>query len=145
MILDRIEAMDKYCREIPHLEEAIRFVRENMNAEPGKYEFDGGYVLVQAGETRPASDGNFEIHKEYLDVQMMMEGHGYIVWNTADNMEIDSPYDAEKDRQGLSGEGTALEMRPGMCCVLYPSDAHKGCRHYKEPIKFRQFVVKIKM
>ena len=54
-------------------------------------------------------------------------------------------YDPEKDKQPLRGQGSALEMRPGMFCALFPSDAHSACRHTEgqPPAAYVKYVVKL--
>lgn len=145
MIVDRIEAMDKYCATIPHLAEALSIIRENPYIGEGKRYFDGGYMFFQAADTRPAEDGTFEAHRDYLDLQILLDGMEYILWNHIANMEVVIPYNAEKDREDLSGEGTTLLMKPGMCCLLFPQDAHKACRHIEQPGRYEKLVVKLKL
>ncbi len=143
MIVDRIEAMDKYCDKIPYLDEALRFVRENVKIEEGKYYFEHGFAMLQAGETRPIDADTFEVHPEHIDFHWLLEGNEYILWNKLNNMEVDSPYNPEKDRLALRGEGSPLQMKPGMCVILYPTDVHKGNCHLDMPLKYKKFIVKI--
>ncbi|MGE4485469.1 MAG: YhcH/YjgK/YiaL family protein [Oscillospiraceae bacterium] len=145
MIVDRIEGLDKYNGSIPNLSDALKFINENINAKPGKYVFENGFAIVQAGTTIPADSGMFEIHREYLDLQVLLEGNEYILWNRVEKMTLADEYDPEKDKLALKGEGSILEMQPGMCCILFPSDAHKGGRHIGLPLKYKKIIIKLKL
>lgn len=50
------------------------------NLEVGRYEFDGGYFMVQKGTTRPLEEGTFEAHRRYIDVQIVVEGSEELAW-----------------------------------------------------------------
>lgn len=143
MIVDRIEQMDSYCERIPHLAEALRFVRENSDQPEGRYTFEYGFGMIQSGETRPTDADTFEVHPEYFDFHWLLEGDEYILWNKLNLMEADAPFDPLKNRLALRGEGTPLQMKPGMCVILFPTDAHKGNCHLTTPTKYRKFIVKI--
>lgn len=148
MIVDRIEYAAAYEAQLPHLEDALRIIRDlPEEPETGRYEFPGGYLMYQTGMTKPAGDAAYETHRAYIDVQILREGRELILWDRAENMTPTAPYDLEKDKQALRGAGSALEMRPGMFCALFPTDAHSACRHEDgaQPGAYRKFVVKLEV
>ncbi|MDO4266072.1 MAG: YhcH/YjgK/YiaL family protein [Eubacteriales bacterium] len=147
MIIDRLEYAAQYQNVLPHLMDAVAFIKENPNPGPGKHTFPGGYLMQQSGETRALSDGDYEAHREYIDVQLLMEGSEYLLWNRLENMKETVPYDREKDKHAITGDGSLLELRPGMFAVLYPEDAHKACRHPEGalPSHYEKFVIKLKL
>ncbi|MBQ8850813.1 MAG: YhcH/YjgK/YiaL family protein, partial [Clostridia bacterium] len=55
-------------------EEMSRLCREN--APDGHYEIEGDklFINVMTYSTKPESDSLFETHRDYVDIQMMMEG-----------------------------------------------------------------------
>jgi biofilm protein TabA len=129
MIVDRMEYAGEYAAQLPHLQHALAFIRENPDPGAGKHPFTGGYLMRQEGETRPADEGTYEAHRKYIDVQLLKEGGELLLWDRLENMTEVSAYDPEKDKHTLQGNGSVLEMRPGMFCVLFPNDAHTACRH----------------
>ena len=56
-------------------------------------------------------------------------------------------YDPQTDKQTLQGQGSVLEMKPGMFCVLFPSDAHTACRHLdgEDPSSYVKYVIKLEL
>lgn len=147
MIVDKLGELEKYYGQIPHLEAAMAYIQAHQDLPEGVQTFNGGTVVKQTGTTKPADDGLFEVHMKYLDVQILLKGKEYILWNALSEMEEAIPYDSVKDVRRLSGEGALLEMHPGMCCILYPWDAHKGCRHPvgAQATEYEKLVIKLEV
>lgn len=145
MLVDRMEYASEYTALLPHWADALACLRTNPG--PGRHDFPGGYLTYQEGETRPASETGFEAHRKYVDVQVLLEGRELILWNRPDGMTEAGPYDAERDKLPLAGRGAYLEMRPGMFCVLFPTDAHTACRHEPgaSPGRYAKYVVKLEI
>jgi len=145
MIVDSIEYAGRYAGLLPALEAAVRCAREHPGA--AKAEFSGGYLMYQQGETKPADPDAFESHRKYLDVQWLLKGREIILWNRLESMKELLPYDSAKDKLSLSGEGSVLEMKPGMMCILWPEDAHSACRRLAgEPAEhYEKIVIKLEI
>ena len=55
MILDKLENAGFYKELLPNLDNALKKLEElGEGAELGRYEFDGGYLMLQEGDTKPA-------------------------------------------------------------------------------------------
>lgn len=147
MIIDRVEYASEYAKQLPHLADALAFIKENPNPGEGKHPFEGGFLMHQSGMTKALADGDYEAHREYIDVQILIDGREFMLWNRLENMKETAAYDAVKDKHAIAGEGSILELTPGMFVVFYPSDAHKACRHLDgmESGKFEKYVVKLKL
>lgn len=128
MIVDRIEYAAEYEDRLPGLGRALREI-EDASEWDGPRQFPGGYVMRQSGMTKPEDETAFEAHRRYVDVFILAEGRETVLWNRLENMEAAEAYIPERDKQPLRGQGSALELRPGMFCALFPSDAHSACRH----------------
>lgn len=145
MIVDRVEYAADYAAQLPHLADALRLMKEMPQLSPGKHLCPGGYFMYQTGTTRAVSESGFEAHRDYIDVQILLQGRELILWNRLENMEETVPYDPQTDKQGLRGKGSVLEMQPGMFCALFPGDAHTACRHAEaqEATDYAKYVVKL--
>jgi YhcH/YjgK/YiaL family protein len=144
MIVDRIKHAAEYEDRLPGLVRALEEI-QSASAWDGPCRFPGGYVMRQSGMTKPEDTDAFEAHRRYVDVFILAEGRETVLWNRLEEMESSGPYDPEKDKQPLRGQGSALEMRPGMFCALFPSDAHSACRHTEgqPPAAYVKYVVKL--
>jgi YhcH/YjgK/YiaL family protein len=146
MLLDLLSRMDRYTGVIPHLADGLACLNEHREeTAPARYSFPGGYLMLQAGETKAADSGDFEAHRTYLDVQVLLEGSEVILWADADALEESVPYDSEKDKVLYRGEGSPVAIRPGMCYICWPHDAHKACRHLDGPTTYRKAVIKLEL
>ncbi len=145
MIIDRMDYITEYESMLPHLASGLAFLQENPRLSEGKHVFPGGFVLVQAGMTRPVAEGTFEAHKKYIDIQILVEGNEIVVWNRLEKMTQIGDYDEEKDKLTLGGEGAVLELKPGMFCALFSSDAHTACRHLEgaQANPYKKYVMKL--
>lgn len=145
MIVDRIEYAAEYTGRLPHLADALALIRENPGT--GKHTFPGGYLMRQEGQTKSLREGSYEAHRTYIDVQLLTEGQEIILWDRLENMTEITPYDPQTDKQTLQGQGSILEMKPGMFCILFPSDAHTACRHLdgEGPSFYTKYVIKLEM
>lgn len=144
MIVDTLRKLEKYAPHISHLAEGLACLEAHRgDPAPARYEFPGGYMMLQEGTTRPTADGDYEAHRIYLDVQVLLEGHETVVWADLDSLEETVPYDGGKDKAMYAGPGSVLEVAPGMCYLCWPHDAHKACRCSGEPGPFRKAVIKL--
>ena len=69
MLLQSLDRLKEVC-ELPHIKDALDCLEVNQHqAAPARFEFPGGFLMLQAGDTKPMSEGDFEAHIKYLDIQ----------------------------------------------------------------------------
>lgn len=145
MVIDQLSRIEEYTFLLPHLKEVLACLDQNKDAAPGRYEFSGGFILIQEGTTSPLDAIDFEAHRKFLDVQILLEGAETIAWADIDDLAISTPYNEQVDRSNHSGIGCPIPIRPGMFYVCAPHDAHKACCHKEVPTCFRKAVVKLRL
>lgn len=144
MIVESLEKLGLYAPHIPHLADGLACLAAHRDdPAPARYEFSGGYMMLQEGSTRPVDDGDYEAHRAYLDVQVSLSGGETVIWADIDTLTPTVPYDSAKDKIMLAGPGVPVRIDPGMCYVCWPHDAHKACRCLAEPGPFRKAVIKL--
>ncbi|MEG0369774.1 MAG: YhcH/YjgK/YiaL family protein, partial [Hungatella sp.] len=110
----------------------------------GRYEFDGGFFLVQKGITKPMEEGDFEVHRKYVDVQMVMKGSEDLAWAEINDLKETIPYDSQRDAALYSGDTNhRMAITAGMCYIAFPHDGHRPIRHVEKPQKFVKIVMKL--
>ena len=128
MWIGKIEEL-KDCKAISvkDAETIARFIAENdMSTLPiGKYALGGeNFVNVIEYETKE-SDGIFEAHEKYVDIQYVIIGEEKILWAEKIDSET-TPYKSDKDRSlGLVNEPEQSVLSNGTLCVFVPKEAHK--------------------
>ena len=123
-------------------DEVINKVYElKENPVLGRYEFGNGlYMNVETYETSKFEDKDFEAHKEYVDVQIVLRGceNIYVARTNDPSFRVTKEY--VPDIMFMDGpvENHPVTLEAGECCVLEPEHAHKPCirigRYYPEQV-----------
>ena len=145
MIVDKLKNIELYQSMIPNLNKGLEAIQEQMGKmETGRYEFDGGFFMVQKGDTKPMAEGLFEAHRKFIDIQIVVHGDEEIAWAELDDSIEKTPYDEVKDAAYYeASEKHSLYVSEGMFYVAFPHDAHKAIRHTSNGHKFEKIVLKI--
>lgn len=145
MIVDKLKNIELYQEMIPNLDKGLEAIKDQMGRmEAGRYEFDGGFFLVQKGETKPMAEGLFEAHRKYIDIQIVVSGDEDIAWAELEDSNNTIPYDEVKDAAYYEAAETHnLYVSEGMFYVAFPHDAHKAVRHLSSPHHFEKIVLKM--
>ena len=147
MIFDSIANLEKYREKIACVDGILAFVGRADQLKTGRYDFDGGFVLVQEGVTRPPEQAQFEAHDIYADLQLLCRGGERVEWADRAVLSESVPYDADKDIAFFHGSGVAFDLRPGMFYAVFPPDANKPSCHVggERPVTYRKLVFKFKV
>ncbi len=132
------------------LEAGFEFLeRSDLAALPlGKHEIQGDavYALAMRSASRAPETGQFESHREYIDIQYLISGEEVIgVAPVEELMEV-TPYDAAKDIifYAVPERYTRLEIHPGHFAVFLPEEGHMPLCHASAPHELHKVVVKVK-
>ena len=77
MIIDHMDHIMNYEALLPNLRNGMEALKNSAGLETGRYEFEGGYFMVQKGVTKPIAEGTYEVHSKYIDVQIIIEAVSY--------------------------------------------------------------------
>lgn len=145
MIVCPWKELKRYAAVIPGLEEAMEAVNKLGSYEPATYPLSCGKFMVQQGTTKPWQDALLEAHREYLDIQYILEGEDTVGWAPVDTLTPAGEFDTEKDCGFYTGDNTPVVIKAGYCYVLFPEDAHAPCTHLEQPSDYKKIVVKLKV
>jgi len=150
MIYDLLDNTKLYFSKNSPLFRALTFVRNfDASQQDGRYEIDGDniYALVLTYQTGPAGEGPFEAHKEYIDVQALIEGNELADMTQEQNLQITKPYSPSSDDMLFEAPEhySSLVIKPGSFVVFYPQDIHRPGRQLKGEKTVRKIVVKVKI
>ena len=144
MIIDKFDNIRFYSCMLNNLENGLQAVEALRNPESGKYEFDGGFFMVQKGDTKPMAEGTFEAHRKYVDVQIVLEGSEEMAWADLEDLREEGEYDGDKDKAAYTGsEENTMKITAGMCYIAFPHDGHKAVRHTAEQQSYTKIVMKL--
>jgi YhcH/YjgK/YiaL family protein len=129
MIIDTIENKNLYTILSPRIRIALDFLKNTdfSAKEPGRYDIDGEniFALVQEYQTIPRSQGKWECHQKYIDIQYIAKGNEQIGFGISDRMEVQVEYNHVNDVTFLKGQGDYATLTDGSFGIFYPSDAHQ--------------------
>lgn len=150
MIIDSIDHIFLYEPLLKNLKsgmeavKALEAVKPLEAAETGRYEFDGGYFMVQRGVTKPLEEGTFEAHRKYIDVQILLDGSEEVAWSDLKDLTTVISYNPEKDAERLTGSFEhVMKITRGMFYAAFPHDGHKPVSHTNEQQSFTKIVMKL--
>ena len=147
MIYDKISNIKHYLGAYPHLDTAIHFIMEHKleDLPLGKTVIDGDNVFVNImdAKTIPADEKQYEIHKNYMDIQIDIAGIEAI--HIGDEQDFICPnFNAEGD----IGLGTASYlcsciMGVGNFMVCMANEPHKPAVLVGDNPEVRKCVFKV--
>lgn len=144
MIVDKLDNIFLYEPLVKNLKNGMEAVRALADYAVGRYDFDGGYFMVQKGSTKPLQEGTFEAHRKYVDVQILVEGSEEVAWQDITDLTTAIDYNPEKDAERLSGSfDHVIKISEGMFYIAFPHDGHKPVSHTAEQQSFTKIVMKL--
>lgn len=149
MILDKLKNASLYYGLDKKIAAALKFLENNNLSEykSGRHEIDGDeiFVLVQNYQTKQLSEGKFEAHKKYIDIQFIIEGKEKIGYTHISNLSETTEYDESKDIVFLEGNGDFVTAEKNMFVIFFPEDAHMPGIETNSQGYVKKAVIKIKI
>ncbi len=114
---------------------------------PGSYPLQGERVFVNVMQfaTQPPEEKRAELHRNYIDIQILLEGEERIYYGLAGSARACEAWHEQEDYQlcqQTESEQT-LTLKPGMFAVFMPGEPHKpGCT-VTQPGMIRKAVIKV--
>ncbi|AOV97933.1 hypothetical protein A9798_13905 [Edwardsiella hoshinae] len=136
--------------DLPHaIRQALQWALDAgvQQLADGHYPLDGEriYMNVMTLTPQAAADKQGELHRDYLDLQLLMQGEERIDFALAGQARDCQPYQTEGDYQlcDTLTHPQSLYLTPGMFAIFLPGEPHKpGCLgHASDPI--RKVVIKL--
>lgn len=117
-----------------------------LNTPCGRIDIDGDnlYINNVNPECIPAEKQVLEVHRDYIDVQILLQGKETIGWKALEDSKTEiKPYEKEGDCALYSDTPTTwIHLVPGQMAIFFPEDAHA-------PVigegKIRKMIAKVKL
>ncbi|TYG34970.1 YhcH/YjgK/YiaL family protein [Lonepinella koalarum] len=120
-----------------------------VELENGRHDLtDDIYMNVMSPETGASDSKKVELHHDYIDVQLLIEGAENIEYGIATpDLSLYEEYHADDDYQLTASEfadKNTILMRPNMFVVFLPYEPHKPCVNVDGKVaKLKKLVVKV--
>lgn len=148
MIFDSISNLNKYKGLYRNLDYVIEYIMSN-NLEQlicGRNEILGNdiYVNVVNTETKKISECVYELHRQYMDLHIDIDGEEQIAFCDRKEEEIISEYDEKGDYELLQGDLNSMchvdNMHFVLCMVNEP---HMPCIDVRNKMNIKKAIFKI--
>lgn len=105
----------------------------------------GSFALEQVYHPKQRPDGFFESHRNYIDVQVIVEGEELMEVEDISRLAVSQPYLPERDliKYADTAVASVLRMRAGDVAVFFPEDGHMPSLQWRAPGLVRKTVVKV--
>ena len=144
----------KYTKNYYNLSNKIKLALEYLEKndlkvfDNGRYDIlgDDVYVNVQDYTSKHETQGKWEAHKKYIDIQFMIKGAERIGVGGIDNYQATEAYDESKDLEFLAAANDNyqfINMNENDFIILYPQDVHMPQIAMNTPSYVKKAVVKI--
>jgi len=130
MICDRLSNAANYYGVTSFIQKGFEFLQrsELASLEDGVHEIQGRdvYAIIARGDGVGRDRAMLEAHREYLDIQYVIEGTDVIGWLERDFVErVKDPYVAEKDLEFFYDRPASwVQVPAGSFAVFLPQDIH---------------------
>ncbi|MEO7412144.1 MAG: YhcH/YjgK/YiaL family protein [Opitutaceae bacterium] len=105
----------------------------------------GAFALVQTYLTKPRSEGKWETHRAYIDIQAVLAGEEFM--EVTDRGRLTLAEDLTPGRDVIFYQpferGNVLRLEVGDVALYFPNDAHMGSLAIAGPTLVRKIVVKV--
>ena len=146
MIICPFKDLSRYAPVIPGLEEAVEAALKITDWSAGNVALSGGNkILVQEMDTKSPEGKLCEAHREYLDVQYVVEGEEVVGWAPLEKLTLDGEFNTAKDKGMYAGSVDFFKIRTGYCYVAFPEDGHMPNLHLEEKQHLKKLVLKLKV
>jgi YhcH/YjgK/YiaL family protein len=148
MIVDMLANAGRYRGLSPLLDQGLEAMESLVTQPPadGRHELAGADLsasLSSYATDNPAAK-EFEAHRRYIDIQVVLRGSETLYWAPLDAMKPQGEYSKADDIAFYEGPPSiAVPLEPEWFTVLFPQDAHKpGCLR-GSPSRVRKLVIKV--
>lgn len=151
MIIDKIENIGEYSGLSPLLYQAFSSIPDFLARFQPVGRLDGKEEILYANcmqiETSTDSDRLWEMHRDYIDVHVVVEGSEVIQLSALEVAKIETPYNEQIDASMYTAESIASFLaEPGWFVVFFPGEIHRaGTAAKGKSTQISKFVMKIKV
>ncbi len=148
MIVSNLNNTERIESLHPLFKKLFDYVKSHdiLNTACGRIDIDGDnlYINNVNPECIPAEKQVLEVHREYIDVQILLEGKETIGWKALEDSKDEvKPYQQDGDCALYSDTPTSwINLEPGQFAIFFPEDAHA-------PVigegKIRKMIAKVKL
>jgi len=108
---------------------------------------ENNFGLEQVYYSKEREKCFFESHRQYIDVQFILEGEEIIEVANKDDLIINFDYNEDMDllKYKTTLNSSIIKLKKGDVAIFFPEDAHMPCVKLNDSVKVVKTVVKVKI
>ena len=115
---------------------------------PGRYELQGDNIFMNVMQfaTQSPEQKKAELHREYIDIQVLLSGEERILFGMTDSARQCEEMHVEDDYQLCSqiAAEQAMVLKPGRFVIFMPGEPHKPGCVVQAPMDIKKVVIKVR-
>lgn len=115
---------------------------------PGRYELQGDNIFMNVMQfaTQSPEQKKAELHREYIDIQVLLSGEERILFGMTDSARQCEEMHVEDDYQLCSqiADEQVMVLKPGRFVIFMPGEPHKPGCVVKAPMDIKKVVIKVR-
>lgn len=148
MIIDNLKNIEKYKEVSPKVVEFLKMLSKDTPV--GHYEIeDGAFANVDVYTTKLHKDCKLEAHKNYIDIQMLLDGVEELDYTAVEGLKVSEAYDKNRDVMFFESPQKSLDtviLQGDKFAFIYPHEAHQPqMAQNAKPSEVKKVVVKIRV
>ncbi|MGF1682885.1 N-acetylneuraminate anomerase [Photobacterium minamisatsumaniensis] len=150
MILAHLDKLETFSYLPTAIVESLNHLKglDLNELELGKHTVNGDkvFINVMEFETGNSADKQAEVHKEYLDIQLLIRGEERIEFGLpSEKNPISKEYDEGDDYYLVSdiNAQASIELEPKMLAIFFPEEPHKPGCYISGGVKIKKAVLKL--
>lgn len=130
MILSNLKNTERIEQLHPLFKEVFDYVKSHdlLHTECGRIELRGDELFINNANPTliPAEKQVLELHRDYIDIQILLEGKERMGWKAIDDLQEEvQPYNKQKDCALYADRPTTyVDLVPGEFAIFFPEDPH---------------------
>ena len=130
MILSDLQHTERIEQLHPLFKEVFDYIKSHdlLHAECGKIELKGKDLFINVANPtlKAEKDQVLEMHRKYIDIQVLLEGKERMGWKAFDELTDEvQAYNEEKDCALYADRPTTfVDLLPGQFAIFFPEDPH---------------------
>jgi YhcH/YjgK/YiaL family protein len=150
MIVDSIDHHTLYTKLSPMLNKAFDYLtKTDFSQLPyGKHLIEGEdlFVIYQTYESKAPAECKMENHKQYIDIQFIVNGEELIGTATFNNQVPVITYDENKDVAFYDNQhDSIIKLQARQFAIFFPHDLHRPCMRTDKVSTVNKAVIKIRV
>lgn len=127
------------------IKQALTLILSNPGVGNHVIEENNFWCEILDLSTRSANSKNFELHKQFIDVHVLIKGQEIMGFANGELTVTDLSMSDNDVYFGTTRDGRYIALNEGELAVFYPGEIHKPLCHIEgEPQQVKKVVIKIR-